>query len=420
VDCICSGTMRRVGSWTTLTHALTTALAVFALGACDAPEADGEALPAEPTAGKADGSSGLLVDGTPEAIGLLALANDPATTFEILDDDVGLDRRAAQSITDYRAGENGLYEGGTLDDGIFTEVALLDDRYYVGAAALTRLLDYALAEDYVPHGGDLLGTWDDVAFTVDEAEDALRWINTSTDAALDAELNRRAVNSIVAARPLASVQQLSFLHYVGPSAMLSIREEGRTAQEPIACLTHAECSGLLACVGKPDENGFQRCQASQGIPGQSESCTGQGQCGANLACSGFTIFPTGECRPAWMADNWTREPQAALPGIGETAEFTVEVLGLASVPEDIVVTLVLDGADPAGLRLVLSDPQGTQSRLWDGPAAGGAPMPTELLALDGISRDDNVNGVWTLRVENVASPGGTLALWNVYISSRFD
>lgn len=412
--------MRRVGPRTTLTHALAAALAVFALGACDAPEAEGEALPAEPTAGKADGSFGLLVDGTPEAIGMLALVNDPGTSFEVLDDNVGLDRRAAQSITDFRAGEDGLYEGGTFDDGIFTEVAQVDDRYYVGATALSRLLDYALAEDYVPQGGDLLGTWDDVAFTVDEAEDALTWINASTDEALDAELNRRAVNSIVAARPLASVQQLSFLHYVGPTAMLTIREQGRTAQEPIACLSHDECSGLSACVGKPDEDGFQRCQISQGIPGQSESCTGHEQCGANLACSGFTIFTTGECRPAWMADNWTSEPQAALPAIGETAEFTVDVRGLASVPEDIVVTLVLDGADAAGLRLVLADPQGTQSHLWDGPAAGGAPMPTELLALDGISRDDNVNGVWTLQVENVSSPGGTLALWNVYISSRFD
>ncbi len=402
-------------------HALATAVAVLALGACDTPESDDEPLPAEPTTGKADGSFDALVDGTPTAIGVLALVNDPATVFEVLDDDVGLDRRAAQSITEYRAGDDGVYEGGTFDDGIFTTMAQVDERYYVGATALTRLVNYALAQDYVPQGGDLLGTWDDVAFTVDEAEGALAWVNTSTDAELDAELNRRAVDSIVAARPLASVQQLSALRYVGPTAMLTLRDQASTVDEPIACLTHAECSGLSSCVGKPDDDGFQRCQISQGIPGQYESCTGHGQCGAGLVCSGFTLFTTGECRPAWMADNWSSEPQASLPAIGASAEFTVDVQGLATVPEDIVVTVVLDGpANPAGLRLVLSDPQGTESNLWDGPAAGGAAMPTELLALDGISRDDNVNGVWTLRVENVSSPAGTLALWNVYISSRFD
>lgn len=409
--------MRRVGLRTTFAHALT---AAFALAGCDATTTDREALPTEATGGKDDGSFRALADGTPEAIGVLALVNDPATTFEVLDDDVNLDSRAAQSITDYRAGEDGLYEGGTNDDRIFIQIAQVDDRYYVGAVALTRLVDYAMAEDYVPQGGDLLGTWDDVAFTVDEAEGALSWVNDSTAAALDAKLDSRAVDSIVAARPLVSVQQLSVLYYVGPSAMLTIREEGRTVDEPIACLTDAECPGILQCVGKPDEDGLQRCLASQDIPGQYESCTGLGQCQADLVCSGFTIGTTGECRPAWMADDWSSEPQAALPPIGATADFTVDVQGLASVPEDIVVTVVLDGADPAGLRLVLADPQGTQSHLWDGPAAAGAPMPTELLALDGISRDDNVNGIWTLQVENVGSPGGTLELWNLYVSSRYD
>ena len=83
-------------------------------------------------------------------------------------------------------------------------------------------------------------------------------------------------------------------------------------------------------------------------------------------------------------------------------------------------------SDAAGIamdpnfHLFVADPQGTLSTLWDGPAQGGAPMPAELLALDGISRDDNINGTWTLTVENVSSPVGTLDGWNLYLSSRFD
>jgi len=395
------------------------ALASLLLAACD-PSQTTEAEPAEATGGKGDGLAQLLVDGTPEAIGVLALVNDSATTMVVLDDDVGLDRRAATSLTEFRAGADGVYTGGTHDDEIFSRIADVDDQYFVGASALGRLLDYATANDYVPTGGDLLGVWDNVAFTADEANASLQWVNEATDSALDVELDRRAVDSILAARPLASVQQLSGLYYVGGGAMLAIREQGDTVDEPLACSSNAECPGILHCVGKPDDEGLHRCLPAQDIPGQGESCGGFDDCDADLVCSGFTIFTTGECRPSWMADDYGSDTEVDLPEPGEIAEFTVDVQGLASVPEDIVVTVDLAGADPAGLRLLLADPQGTISHLWDGPAADGAPMPDELLAIDGISRDDNVNGIWTLHVENVDSPAGTLASWNLYVSSRFD
>ena len=43
-------------------------------------------------------SQALGADGTPEAVGLLRFVNDESTTFEILDNDVPLDRRAAQNL----------------------------------------------------------------------------------------------------------------------------------------------------------------------------------------------------------------------------------------------------------------------------------------------------------------------------------
>jgi hypothetical protein len=393
--------------------------AVLSLPACD-PGPEDEAAPTEAAGGKADGIFDALIDGTPEAIGVLALLNDSDTTFETLDDDAGLDKRAAGSLIDFRAGEDGEYTGGTHDDHIYRAIAEVDDRYFVGASALSHLLDYALATGYVPQGGDLLGVWDHVAFTVDEANDALQWVNTSPEEVLDARLDRRAVASILAARPLASVQQLSQLYYFGQSAMLTAREEGRSVDDGIPCTDNAQCTGLLMCVGAPDEDGFSRCQLAQGIPGQGASCGGFSDCAQDLVCSGFTVFGSGECRPAWMAADFTSAVDAALPAAGASATFTVDVSGLASVPEDIIVTVDLQGVDPAGLRLVVLDPQDTPSTIWDGPTAGGAAMPTELLALEGISRDDMINGTWTLQVENISSPVGTLATWNLYLSSRFD
>ena len=407
--------MTRVGQRGTLLLAWSAALA---LGACDADSGEPE-LPAEAAAGKADGLANLLVDGTPEAIGVLKLVNHPSTTEDVLDDDVGLDRRAAESITDFRAGPDGAYTGGTHDDGIFRAIAEVDDQYYVGAAALQHLLDYAFAHDFVPEGGDLLGVWDNVAFTVDEARDALTWINESPEDVLDARLDRRAVDSVMAARPVPSIQALSKLYFFGQSAMLTAREEGRSVGEGLLCTDNSQCTGILQCVGVPNEDGFQQCLASQDIPGQHESCTGLGQCNDDLVCSGFTIFSSGECRPAWMAADFTSEVDATIAA-GTAAQFTVDVAGLATVPEDIVVTVDLSGIDPADVRIVIADPQGTESHPWDGPAAGGAPMPTELLALDGISRDDNINGTWTLTVENLGSTDANLSLWNLYLSSRFD
>ena len=60
-----------------------------------------------PTA--ADGSEAteaqaLITEGTPQAIGLLALLNDPETTFERLDRPARLNRRSARMLIHHRDG----------------------------------------------------------------------------------------------------------------------------------------------------------------------------------------------------------------------------------------------------------------------------------------------------------------------------
>ena len=91
--------------------------------------------------GKADGG---IDEGSPEALAVLALVNDPAVGLGELDDDARLNARAARGIIDHRDGADGV--AGTADDDLFDDLAELDAVKYVGPVALGDLLDYAAAK----------------------------------------------------------------------------------------------------------------------------------------------------------------------------------------------------------------------------------------------------------------------------------
>ena len=96
-------------------------------------------------AGKADG--GIDPD-SDEAKAVLLLVNDLALGFVEFDDDVPLNRRAAQNIIAHRNGPDG--DATTPDDNdLFDDLAELDDIKYVGPSALQALLRYAIAEGYL-------------------------------------------------------------------------------------------------------------------------------------------------------------------------------------------------------------------------------------------------------------------------------
>ncbi|MEQ1565818.1 MAG: nuclease A inhibitor family protein [Myxococcota bacterium] len=163
-------------------------------------------------------------EGTPEALGMLAFVNDPATTVTVLDGPVGLDARAATGIVAHRDGPDAT--AGTPDDDAFGTLAELDRVYYVGDSALTAILAYAEAEGWVARDpDDVLGTWDGVTFTLGEAEAVLGLVNTAEHAELDvdAALDVRAADAIVAARPIDTMGELAGLSYVGTSALEKLR-----------------------------------------------------------------------------------------------------------------------------------------------------------------------------------------------------
>jgi len=88
--------------------------------------------------GKADGG---LAEGTPDALGVLALVNDPARTASKLKADAGLTSRVATNIVGHRNGPDGA--PGTADDDRFDTLAELDAIPYVGPVTLNALVEAA-------------------------------------------------------------------------------------------------------------------------------------------------------------------------------------------------------------------------------------------------------------------------------------
>ena len=326
-----------------------------------------------------------LVEGTPEAYGVLDLLNDPAVTFEILDDLVRLDRRAAENLIAHRDGSDGAPGGG--DDDLFDDIDEVDAVPYVGPSALDKLLAYAAAQGYVASGGDLLGVFDDVAFTVDEAEATVALVNSASYAELDEDvaLDRRAVDSIMQARSIESVLELSSLYYVGQSAMLALREYPKTVAgttpdgEP--CDAHAECAGGL-CAG------LQMPYSSHGW-----------------------------CSPSWMADTFVSTADVTISDDGSPAVSTIAVGGLATVPMDVIVDLDIDHPRKQDLVVILHQPGGADALLWNHQVE----PPTHFETPSGLEGDNMVNGDWVLEIrDTVSGQSGSLRGWSMWISSRYD
>ncbi|MCC6621833.1 MAG: hypothetical protein IT385_11295 [Deltaproteobacteria bacterium] len=148
----------------------TLVLSMLALGAC-ADEADDAPLDPIDDAflgegGKADDFS--IVEGSPEAIGVLRVANELSQTKLAGKSGVGLGTTAAKNIVKARP---------------LTTLAQLDKVSYVGKVAFTKLVDYAKRNGYVPtarsHTARATRTpWSGYWWSMQNAELALGWDGT--------------------------------------------------------------------------------------------------------------------------------------------------------------------------------------------------------------------------------------------------
>jgi DNA uptake protein ComE-like DNA-binding protein len=148
---------------------------------------------------------------------VLHFVNAPDTTFAVLDEDVGLDRRAAERIVRHRDGADRM--AGTEDDLLFATLDELMAVPYVGPSALGAIDDFLLelAED----GAVVEG----VAFTEEEEVLALALANTATldELDLDLDLDRRAAEGIVKGRPFVELDAVAEVDFVGPASLERLR-----------------------------------------------------------------------------------------------------------------------------------------------------------------------------------------------------
>ncbi len=198
---------------------------LFACG--EAPQKDVIVLVDHEEAGVLSSS---LTEGSAEAVGLLNFLNDESTGFDTLDIEARLDKRSAAGLIHHRNGPDGVV--GTWDDNRFDSVEEVDAVKWVGAGAINRMIGFAFENGWIPADDDLLGVYDGVTFTVDQADAVLNLVNHISLDELDAYLNRRAANNIILARPLVSLEALAAVRYVGGHALGTLK--GVVGKSPAA------------------------------------------------------------------------------------------------------------------------------------------------------------------------------------------
>lgn len=107
--------------------------------------------------GKSDGG---IDEGSPEALGVLALVNDGSLTAADLKAAAGVTSKVARNIVNHRDGADGQH--GTADDDAFDTLAELDAVPFVGPATLNALLEAARDRGLIPAAG---GAQIDVMFS---------------------------------------------------------------------------------------------------------------------------------------------------------------------------------------------------------------------------------------------------------------
>lgn len=110
--------------------------ALTTFSGCVGPEPEDGPYDSFLTSGKAD--TGGIVDGSPDALAVLQVANDRSAEEM---HDHGVPQHAADNIVAVRVGDDGI--AGTSDDVTYASLAQLDAVPYVGPIAFARLLAYA-------------------------------------------------------------------------------------------------------------------------------------------------------------------------------------------------------------------------------------------------------------------------------------
>ncbi|MCA9613613.1 MAG: proprotein convertase P-domain-containing protein [Myxococcales bacterium] len=187
------------------------------------------------------------------------------------------------------------------------------------------------------------------------------------------------------------------------------------------CDTDAACAEGLRCVGVTEPIGRGRCvDLSATHPAEESSCSAESPCpaGSGLQCQGAAFGGEGLCRPAWLTGSFEVSPMQPIADGGST-EVSLVAYGLATVDVEVRLDLWIDHPRTSDLRVTLTNPSGNELLIADGVEGREIDLRDELVR--GLSGDEDVNGVWTLRVvDAVRGEAGTIFGFRLTITSRWD
>jgi len=378
-------------------------LSLVSLAAC-APE-----LP-ETSVESSYATEHAITEGSAEARALVAFLNHPSTNDAALKT-AGIKTAPARASTlAHRNGADGVL--GTNDDDSFDGVSEFDAVNGIGVATIQKVAGFALANGW----GKTNGLYLDVYFTEKQVDRTLELVNAAPLAELDVDayLDKRAAQNIIAARPITSMAELTSISRVKATALRLLRDHADRTLGPQACDSETPCASGLWCTGGAVGNGV--CVDGE-VDGDGDACAANGVCGEGLVCGGRRDDFAGICRPLWMKDEFANEGAASIPdGPNGSTGMSVDVYGLATVPTDAVIHTRIEHARQGDLELWLENPAGTSVLAW---AAGQGPIPTSLVV--GVPGDEQANGLWTLQVRDTATgQTGAITLFTLELTTRWD
>ena len=192
---------------------------------------------------------GLVQDYAPELTvlerSILEFLNHPLTTAEVLDVEVGLDKRAARNLIAHRNGPDGLVD--THDDNLFNSMAEVDGVYWVGQMTLDSLEAYIESQAWTRAPHQTLGVYDGVHFTVNEGHLTVGLANSASHAELAdiIGLSDTATELVLKLRPFATMSELAKVYGVDDDALLKLKSAALN-WGPNACQTAPKLDDISA------------------------------------------------------------------------------------------------------------------------------------------------------------------------------